>query len=309
MQTFSMPMAVVFPGQGSQSLGMLSDFAQNELVRQTFREAETALGYPLWDLTQEGPEAQLNQTEYTQPALLTASVALWRVWQASSTITPSLLAGHSLGEYTALVCAGALSLKEAVTLVSKRGQFMQAAVKEGEGAMAAILGLLPEQVCELCDEVSNSTNIVSAANFNSSQQTVIAGHTQSVVKVMELAKNKGAKRVVRLMVSVPSHCALMKGASEKLAKVLEQLSLQVPSIPVLHNVDVQSHTSPEAIREALVLQLYKPVRWSECIEKMGSLGIKTIVECGPGQVLTGLNKRIVPDISCFSFSEGVVLCP
>lgn len=330
-------LAFVFPGQGSQKLGMLSEWGDNPVVRKIYDEASEVLGYNVWELAQIGPETQLNQTEFTQPALLTAGVALFRLWQANRTEVPALLAGHSLGEYTALVCASAMSLADGLRLVAERGRLMQEAVPPGVGAMAAILGLADAQVIELCETVNNeienerknninntintndsnnmnNTNTtlrdregvlerVEPANFNAPQQVVIAGQTAAVSRAMEYAKAMGAKRAIPLAVSVPSHCSLMKPASLGLARALESISLSLPKIPVLHNVDVAVHVSVEGIRQALVSQLYSPVRWSESILRMEKEGIKTVLECGPGTVLTGLNKRITATLNSVSVNE------
>lgn len=316
LQTLQTPIAMVFPGQGSQTIGMLAEWENEPIVRDTFVEASKSLGYDLWDLIQTGSETKINQTDITQPAMLVAGVALWRVWQKTRTEVPVLFAGHSLGEYTALVCAKALSLTEGVKLVQERGQRMQQAVSSIPTAMAAILGLTSSQVVELCAKTQemikssgSSEYLVEAANFNSGNQIVIAGHEFAVLQAMDVAKTLGAKRAIRLSVSVPSHTSLMKPAAQSLSATLELLTLSLPEIAVLHNVDVETHTSVEGIRHALVNQLFNPVRWIETVEKMVQLGIKTIVECGPGTVLTGLNKRIAPQLNCVAVSERVVLCP
>lgn len=309
-------LAFVFPGQGSQSLGMLANYAETPIIQQTFKEASLVLGYDLWQLIQAGPAEKLNQTQYTQPALLTAGVALWRLWLASisaeseKSFMPSVLAGHSLGEYTALVCAKSLNFQETVALVALRGQLMQEAVPAGTGAMAAILGLDNETVASLCLQAQTELNtksdteteIVSPANYNAIGQVVIAGHLNAVVKAMEIAKSRGG-RVVRLPVSVPSHCNLMKSASLKLDQALKKIEIQLPILPVIHNVDVSEHQSVDNIRQALVEQLYRPVRWVEIIQKMATQGVTTIVECGPGAVLSGLNKRINSELRSVTFSE------
>lgn len=299
--------ALVFPGQGSQTVGMLAKIGEHPSVQAAFQEASEALGYSLWDLIQQGPASTLNQTEYTQPALLTAGVAVWRLWKQHRQQGPMLLAGHSLGEYTALVCAGALSLKAAVGLVAERGRLMQQAVPEGKGAMAAILGLSDEAVRELCLETVGE-GCVSPANYNCPGQVVIAGGAEEVDRAIRLAKHKGAKRALLLPVSVPSHCDLMKPAAEQFEAVLSAVSFQAPQLPILHNVDLQVHRTPEAIREALKTQLYCPVRWGETIQKMETMGIQTIMECGPGQVLTGLNRRIVPNLNCAVVHQSEAVC-
>ncbi len=285
-------LAMVFPGQGSQSVGMLAALGEAfPVVTGTFAEASDVLGYDLWQRVQEGPAELLNQTACTQPAMLAAGVAVWRCWQQQSDILPALMAGHSLGEYTALVCAGALSFSDAVGLVERRGREMQNAVAEGSGAMAAILGLADAQVVELCEEAARG-EVVSAVNFNSPGQVVIAGDSAAVERAMELAKAAGAKRALKLPVSVPSHCSLMRPAAERFAESLAQVKIEAPRVPVLHNVDVSSHADPDAIREALAQQLYSPVRWVETIRAMAAQGIDTVFEMGPGKVLAGLNKRI-----------------
>ena len=294
-------LAFVFPGQGSQTVAMLSDFADNSIVQATFEEASKALGYDLWQLVAQGPAEKLNQTNFTQPALLTASVALWRVWQAESDVTPDVMAGHSLGEYSALVCAGVFSLSDAVVLVEKRGEFMQACVPAGVGAMAAVIGLADEDIIKACSE-AESGQVVSAVNFNSPGQVVIAGHKEAVERAGELCKAAGAKRVLPLPVSVPSHCALMSDAATKLAIELDKVSFNTPTVNVVNNVDVSVETSSDAIKTALVKQLYSPVRWSETISQLSTDGIEKVVEVGPGKVLQGLNKRINKTLKSVSFN-------
>ncbi|CAM4463500.1 MAG: Malonyl CoA-acyl carrier protein transacylase [Legionellaceae bacterium] len=284
--------AFVFPGQGSQSLGMLSELSsQFPVVNTVFEEASTVVGYDLWKLTQEGPVDTLNKTEYTQPALLTASIALWRIWEMEQGVEPILLAGHSLGEYSALVCAKAITFSSAVKLVAARGRYMQAAVSEGEGAMAAIIGLSDEQVNEICLAAAQN-EIVTSANFNAPGQVVIAGNVGAIERAIELAKKAGSKLAKKIPVSVSSHCELMRPAAEYLAKDLNEITLMSPQIPIIHNIDVLTHPDEESIKKALIAQLYSSVRWVEIIEKMENSGIDTIVECGPGKVLAGLNKRI-----------------
>ncbi|MEW5755926.1 MAG: ACP S-malonyltransferase [Pseudomonadota bacterium] len=287
-----MSLAFVFPGQGSQSIGMLADLARNyPVVTQTFAEASDRLGYDLWAVVQQGPEDKLNQTAVTQPAMLAAGMATWRVWQQKGGAKPTLMAGHSLGEYTALVCAGALGFTDAIQLVAERGRLMQQAVPAGEGAMAAILGLTDEQVIDGCAQAGHG-EVVSAVNFNSPGQVVIAGKKTAVERAVELMKQAGAKRALLLPVSVPSHCSLMEPAAEKLKEQLARIAIAPPAIPVINNVDVKVVTSPDAIRDALARQLYRPVRWVETIQSMASQGVTRVIECGPGKVLAGLNKRI-----------------
>jgi [acyl-carrier-protein] S-malonyltransferase len=285
-------LAMVFPGQGSQSVGMLAELAATfPVVRQTFSEASAVLGYDLWERVQQGPAELLNQTACTQPAMLTAGVATWRCWHSRSELAPALMAGHSLGEYSALVCAGALDFAAAVHLVAKRGAYMQDAVPEGSGAMAAILGLDDDQIIAICERAA-AGDVVSAVNFNSPGQVVIAGDAGAVQRAVELARQAGAKRALPLPVSVPSHCALMRPAADRFAQDIASVAIQTPRIPVLHNVDVAAHQNPEAIRDALVRQLYNPVRWVETVRAMHASGTTTVLEMGPGKVLAGLNKRI-----------------
>ncbi len=288
--------AYVFPGQGSQSVGMLAELAaEHSLVQATFAEASQRLGYDLWQLVQNGPASELNRTDRTQPAMLTAGVAVWRVLRERGAPAPRLMAGHSLGEYTALVCAGAIDFADAVALVADRGRFMQEAVPQGEGAMAAILGLEDDQVRELCARVA-AGEVVEAVNFNAPGQVVIAGGRAAVERAIDAAKAAGAKRALPLPVSVPSHCALMRPASERMAQRLQQVTIKAPGIPVLHNVDVGTAADAEGIRRRLVEQLYSPVRWVGTVQAMAQQDIATVVECGPGKVLAGLNKRIVRGI-------------
>jgi [acyl-carrier-protein] S-malonyltransferase len=288
-------LAYVFPGQGSQSIGMLTQLAADyPEVKQTFDKASSVLGYDLWAMVANGSEADLNQTQNTQPAMLAAGVAVWEVWCKHSPVRPAWMAGHSLGEYTALVCSGAIFFEDAVKLVAARARFMQEAVPKGVGAMAAILGLEDNQVIEVCANAEGN-EIVSAVNFNAPGQVVIAGHAAAVERATHAAKEAGAKRAIILPVSVPSHCALMQSAADKLEECLQGIAIETPKMRLIHNVDVESHTAPEVIRTALKEQLYKPVRWVESIELMGDEGVTCFVECGPGKVLTGLNKRIVKD--------------
>jgi len=288
--------AFVFPGQGSQKVGMLASLsASYPVVKQTFTEASDLLGYDLWQLTAAGPEETLNQTDKTQPALLAASVAIWRIWQQRGGPTPVVMAGHSFGEYSALVCAQALSFPDAVKLAETRGRLMQMAVPQGAGAMAAILGLEDDQIMAICAEITNGQR-VEAVNFNAPGQVVIAGHRTAVETAIQQAKLAGAKKAIQLPVSVPAHCALMRPAAQQLAEHLQQVSFQTPIIPVIHNVDVSSKTHPEEIREALIKQLYQPVRWVETIQKIATINVTTLLEGGPGKVLVTLNKRIIPHL-------------
>lgn len=294
-------LAFVFPGQGSQSVAMLSEFAGNSIIENTFAEASEALGYDLWQLVSEGPAEKLNQTHFTQPALLTASVALWRVWLSMSEVKPDVMAGHSLGEYSALVCAGVISLSDAVKLVKKRGELMQASVPAGTGAMAAVIGLADSEIIKAC-ELAQQGEVVSAVNFNSPGQVVIAGQKAALERASQLCKDAGAKRVLPLPVSVPSHCALMSDAATKLAEELNKISFSSPKINIINNVDVVKEQSEDAIKAALVRQLYSPVRWSETVTQLVSDGITKVIEVGPGKVLQGLNKRIDKSISSVSMN-------
>ena len=289
-------LSFVFPGQGSQSVGMLADLANAfPLVGETFAEASAALGFDLWRLVQGGPAEALNLTHNTQPAMLTAGVAVWRVWAKEGGGAPDYLAGHSLGEYTALVAGGAIDFADAVRLVAERGRLMQSAVPEGTGAMAAILGLDDDQVRAACAQAA-SGDVVEAVNFNSPGQVVIAGHADAVARAMEAAKAAGAKRAVPLPVSVPSHCALMRPAAEQLAQRLASVAIRVPQIPVLHNVDVGVAATADEVRDRLARQLHCPVRWVETVRRLAAEGTTLIVEAGPGKVLAGLNKRIDKDL-------------
>ncbi|TFH73183.1 ACP S-malonyltransferase [Gammaproteobacteria bacterium LSUCC0112] len=290
----------VFPGQGSQKVGMLNELAVvYPVVQETFAEASTSLGVDLWAIAQTNPEGLLDQTHITQPALLTASVAIWRIWQQLQGELPEMLAGHSLGEYSALVCAGVLDLKDAVTLVHKRGQYMQQAVSAGTGAMAAIIGMDDNRIDDICRSVSGE-GIVSAANFNSPGQTVIAGDKAAVERAMLALKEAGAKRALPLNVSVPSHCALMKPAADQLAVDLAQVEFRRPSIAIVQNIHGRAVKEPGDIRENLLKQLYMPVQWVDSVYCMHDFGVGKLVECGPGKVLGGLIKRVQPEIEVFN---------
>ncbi|NHI00801.1 ACP S-malonyltransferase [Oceanimonas sp. MB9] len=287
-----MSFAITFPGQGSQTVGMLDDvLANHDIVKATFAEASDALGYDLAALVLNGPAEELNKTWRTQPALLTSSVALYRLWQQQGGAEPAMMAGHSLGEYSALVCAGVLSLADGVKLVELRGKLMQDAVPEGTGAMSAIIGLDNDTIIANCEKAAEG-DVVSAVNFNSPGQVVIAGNKAAVERANALMKESGAKRALPLPVSVPSHCALMKPAADKLAETLGAMSFNAPAVPVINNVDVKPETDPAAIKDALVRQLYSPVRWTETVETMAEQGVTLALEVGPGKVLTGLAKRI-----------------
>ena len=296
--------AMVFPGQGSQTVGMLAELASDyPIVQETFKQASEVLGYDLWQLVQEGPAEELNKTWQTQPALLTASVAVYRVWQQKyPELKPEVMAGHSLGEYSALVCAGVLDFQDAVKLVELRGKLMQQAVPEGTGAMYAIIGLDNEAIINACKQAEQG-EVVSAVNFNSPGQVVIAGAKAAVERAAALCKEAGAKRALPLAVSVPSHCALMKPAADQLSVSLESITLKAPTVSVLNNVDVKAETDADAIRNELVRQLYSPVRWTETVEKMSHSGVEVLVEIGPGKVLNGLTKRIVDSLQATSVND------
>ncbi|MDN3555670.1 ACP S-malonyltransferase [Halomonas maura] len=286
------PLALIFPGQGSQQIGMLRELAERySVVGATFEEAADALGYDLWQVVQEGPAEALNATACTQPALLTASVAIWRVWQELEGPRPGVMAGHSLGEYSAMVCAGALPFADGVRLVKLRGEAMQAAVPMGEGAMAAILGLDDAAVEQACAQAAEG-DVVAAVNYNAPGQVVIAGSKAAVERAIAACQEAGAKRAMPLPVSVPSHCDLMRPAAERLAEAMDRIELRAPRYTVVQNVDAEAHADIETLRTRLIEQLYQPVRWTSCIEAMSAQGAEVFIECGPGKVLTGLNKRI-----------------
>lgn len=295
--------AMVFPGQGSQTVGMLAELAeQYPIVTETFAQASDVLGYSLWDLVQNGPEEELNKTWKTQPALLAASVAVWRVWQEKQGKMPQMMAGHSLGEYSALVCAGVIDFAAAIKLVELRGQLMQEAVPAGTGAMYAIIGLDNDAIAKACEEAAQG-QVVSPVNFNSPGQVVIAGNKEAVERAGVLCKEAGAKRALPLVVSVPSHCALMKPAADKLAIALQEIEFKQPEIQVVNNVDVKAQTDANAIRDALVRQLYNPVRWTETVELIAEKGITQLLEIGPGKVLTGLTKRISKEMNAAAVND------
>lgn len=296
-------LAFIFPGQGSQQIGMLSELAERyAVVRSTFEEASTALGYDLWHLVQEGSAEDLNRTDITQPAILAASVAVWRVWKELEGARPDWVAGHSLGEYSALVCSGAMDFADGLRLVRARGEFMQAAVPQGQGAMAAILGLDAEQIEKACAEAAQG-EVVAAVNYNAPGQIVIAGSTKAVERAIAACQAAGAKKAMPLPVSVPSHCELMRPAAEKLADELNLIQLSKPRVPVVQNVHAAPETEVAAIRDNLVAQLYRPVRWIESVEFMAEQGVTTYIECGPGKVLVGLNKRIVKSAKSLAMND------
>jgi [acyl-carrier-protein] S-malonyltransferase len=301
-----MKLALVFPGQGSQAVGMMQAYGEAPVIRRTFEEASAALGRDLWRMVSEGPAEALSQTVNTQPVMLTAGVAVWREWQERGGPAPFVVAGHSLGEYTALVAAGALDFGDAVPLVQFRAQAMQEAVPQGEGAMAAILGLDDESIRLACAEAAQG-QVVEAVNFNGPGQTVIAGHTTAVARATDLAKGRGAKRAIMLPVSAPFHCALMKPAADRLRERLASVEIRRPAVMVLNNADVRSVEDPREIREALVRQAASPVRWVETIRAMAALGVSHVFECGPGKVLAGLTKRIEGSLQGAALSDAASL--
>lgn len=295
--------ALVFPGQGSQSVGMLSDlFDEFEIVRESFDIASESLGYNLWEVTKNGPESELNKTWKTQPALLTASVAIHNLLQQKCELKPSFMAGHSLGEYSALVCSGVLDFRDAVQLVELRGKLMQEAVPEGKGAMSAIIGLDNALIEDACKEAAQG-QIVSPVNYNSPGQVVIAGEKEAVERANILCKSAGAKRALMLAVSVPSHCLLMKPIAARFGEALDKLVLSQPNVPVIHNVDVATFTDSNSVKDALLRQLYSPVRWSETVSFMADNGVTRLLEIGPGKVLSGLAKRIDERVTAISIND------
>jgi [acyl-carrier-protein] S-malonyltransferase len=298
--------ALVFPGQGSQSRGMMNAYADFSVVRDTFTEASDVLKQDLWQLVAEGTDADLNATVNTQPVMLAAGVAVYRAWQSLNAPAPLMMAGHSLGEYTALVASGALKFADALPLVRYRAECMQLAVPEGVGGIAAILGLDDEVVREVCKEAAQN-EVLEAVNYNSPGQIVIAGNRAAVERGMELAKARGAKRALMLPMSVPSHCSLLKGAADKLRAYLENVAMQAPAVPVLHNADVKSYSDAASIKDALVRQLYSPVRWVETVQAFGKQGVTHNVECAPGKVLVGLNKRIDTNQQALTLNDSAAL--
>ena len=305
-----MSLAFTFPGQGSQSIGMLAALAaDHRQVEETFAEASQVLGYDLWGLSQQGPEARLNATEQTQPAMLAAGVAVARVWQAAGGPAPIVAAGHSLGEYAALVCAGSLAFADAVALVAARGRFMQDAVPEGHGAIAALLGLDDARVLELCASVTGGSarSLVSAVNFNAPGQVVIAGHTGAVEEAIALAREAGARKAIKLPMSVPVHCELMEPARERLLAKLADTRLDAPDFPIVHNADNRTHRQAAEIRDVLALQLTRPVRWVASVGRLRELGATIVVEPGPGRILTGLNKRIDRSLKAMAVHDSASL--
>ena len=307
--TAAVKFACIFPGQGSQSVGMMKGYADFPAVRETFTEASSVLGQDFWAMVNDDSSDELDLTVNTQPLMLMAGIAVYRAWKSQGNVNPVLMAGHSLGEYTALVASGALAFTDALSLVRFRGEVMQQAVPEGIGAMAAILGLDDEVVQGVCEEITNSSSgeLLEPANFNSPGQVVIAGHKNAVLRGMELARSKGAKRALMLPVSIPSHCSLMSQAAAKLQQRLELLTFRTPEIPLLHNADVRAHEDPESIKRILIQQLCSPVRWAEIVRSFASAGITHVVECGPGKVLSGLNKRIDANLQSLALTDSVAL--
>lgn len=301
-----MTFAFVFPGQGSQSVGMMHGYADLPIIQETFKEASDILKQDFWSMVNTGPADDLNLTINTQPLMLTAGVAVYRAWVTLGGPQPALLAGHSLGEYTALVVAEVLSFSEALALVRLRAQAMQSAVPEGTGGMAAILGLDDQTIRSICDEITSLGNgdLLEPANFNSPGQVVIAGHKNAILQGIELAKSKGAKRAIMLPMSIPSHCSLMQAAAEMMQRQLTHLTLQAPKIPILHNVDVKIHSDAASIKQILIQQLISPVRWVDTIQAFSATGVTNIVECGPGKVLAGLNKRINSNLQQLSLADS-----
>jgi len=303
----SQTLAFVFPGQGSQQVGMLSELAETHpVIKNTFAEASEVLGYDLWDLVQNGPEEDLNQTDKTQPALLTSGVALWRLWQEQNGTKPAVVAGHSLGEYTALVCAGAISFADGVNLVKLRGEFMQQAVPAGSGAMAAILGLADDAIEKACKDAEQG-EVVSPVNYNCPGQIVIAGEKAAVDRAIANCKEAGAKRAIPLPVSVPSHCALMKPAADKMAEELSKIEINLPAIDVVQNVTASIPASVEELKENLLAQLYSPVLWTKTIQGLVEQGLESTVECGPGKVLSGLNKKVHKPLGVVAINDAAGL--
>jgi [acyl-carrier-protein] S-malonyltransferase len=299
--------AFLFPGQGSQSVGMMADIAQHSgVVRETFDTASRVLGYDLWEVSQEGPAERLNQTATTQPALLTAGIATWRAWKDIGGFDPDYLAGHSLGEYTALVASGSIGFEDAVSLVAERGKLMQAAVPPGAGAMAAVIGLDDGILEGVCDTAAQG-QIVSCANFNSPGQVVIAGDKEAVDRACALADEAGARRAIPLAVSVPSHCALMRPAADQLEQLMRDMEVRPGDIPVMQNVDVAVHSNGDEIRSALARQLWQPVRWSASVQSLIGLGVTHFAECGPGKVLAGLNRRISREVTTAPLADHAAL--
>ncbi len=299
-----MKLAFVFPGQGSQSVGMMSGFAELAVVKETFAQASALLGDDLWSMAENGPSETINLTTNTQPLMLVAGIAILRAWQSADGRPPDVFAGHSLGEYTALVAAQSMKFDDAVSLIRFRSRCMQEAVPAGVGAMAVILGLDDDAVRAACAQASTDKEVAEAANFNAPDQVVVAGQKAAVERAIEAAKSRGAKRAILLPMSVPSHCGLMRSASQQLREKLKGIAIEAPKTPVIHNADVSSSSSANEVRKALVQQLYRPVRWVEIIRNFIESGVTHIVECGPGRVLAGLNKRISGDVTTIALTDS-----
>lgn len=306
MTKITKPFAAIFPGQGSQTVGMLKDLAEHHsVIQQSLQEASQHLGIDLWDLVQHGPAERLDQTEFTQPALLATGVAIWRLWHSEAGVKPTVMAGHSLGEYTALVCSEAIDFKDALQLARLRGQLMQGAVQSGEGAMAAIIGLNDQQVEQLCQQVSTTHDRVEPANYNADGQLVVAGHASAIARIVEAAKAAGAKLAKPLNVSVPSHCALMSSITKELSDALMSIEMRMPNIPVLQNVEAASADSVDMLRHMLVGQVHQPVRWTATLRKLAAMNVQLLVEFGPGKVLTGLARRTAPVLGCMPIHDDI----
>ncbi len=289
-------LAFVFPGQGSQKIGMLAELAeQNPIIEKTFSEASEVLGYDMWDLIQQGAQEDINLTQRTQPILLTCSVAIWRLWNEKLGATPSQMAGHSLGEWSALVCANVIDFSDGLRIVEARGRYMQQAVPVGQGAMAAIIGLDDQAILDACAEAGD-LGVVDAVNFNAPGQVVIAGSNDAVERAMDICKAAGAKRALPLPVSAPFHTSLMKPAADNLAEMVNAVSFRAPEVPIMHNVHARNEQDPEAIKALMLEQIYSPVKWVDCVKQLKEGGVSTLVECGPGKVLSGLVKRIDRDL-------------
>lgn len=300
-------LAFVFPGQGSQTLGMLGELAgHHSIIEETFAEASEILGYDLWALAQEGPQESMNMTERTQPLLLTASVAIWRLWQQQGGDEPAYMAGHSLGEWSALVCSGVVAFTDAVKLVQLRGKYMQEAVPAGVGSMAAIIGLDDQVIVDACAEAAQDEE-VSAVNFNSPGQVVIAGHVGAIERAIELCKEKGAKKAMALAVSAPFHSALLKPAADRLAADMESITFSAPKTPIIHNVNAKPETNPAVIKQLMIEQIYHPVLWVDCVNALSAAGVSRVVECGSGKVLSGLIKRINRSLASSTTDNGDAL--
>lgn len=299
-------LAIVFPGQGSQKVGMLADYAQSDILTSTFADASEALGYDMWDMILNGPQEKLNLTEITQPVLLASSAVLWRIWQDNNGSVPAYVAGHSLGEWTALVCADVVAFRDAVKLVRARGKYMQEAVPAGEGAMAAIIGLADDVVESICEELAGD-GVVSPVNYNSPGQLVIAGEAKAVANAIDLCNERGARKAMPLPVSAPFHTSLMRPAADRLAIDIEKVQFNSPKIAVVHNVNGETQSDAQKIKDVMIEQIYSPVKWVTCVEYLASKNIELVVECGPGKVLCGLNRRINKNLKSFATETNATL--